>query len=579
MKHIYTLIIVLFVLVASAQAQVTIYSENFSAVQAGAAVGDLPTGYTATTGNWSRSNLNALTPTTQISGGFYLRGQRAGNGNNVTNLQRVDLKGIRVKGYSSVKIKWADIKTATHSSSLTSNTELYYSIDGGNYQRVAINAQGAVNGGWKVVNNGQFISIPNIPATATFINFYWTVSMTRSDDYFGIDDIILVGDQPSMNDVFSWANRPYNEDPFIASSPAAQNPYNVDYTPMRWTYTMTGGTDLGTRVVRNERFQSPNKSLTLVQTGANATQGSSINISFEDNMADLTFTLFDVDQHTGQFQDLIVITAFNSAGKQVLLKDENVQRTNKVNFNAATTTLTGISGQDIVGSSTEGDVTVKFAEPVKQVIISYYNADQTRGSQGTQGIGIYNISGHVAGNITPLPVELVSFKGQANADGVNLTWRTASEQDNKGFEVQVSTDGRTFKKVGFVDSKVGTTSLMQNYSFRDSRATSGTNYYRLKQIDFDGTFEYSKTIAVNLTLASSSAVFPTLATSDITVRLTRTDEQVTILVADMAGKQLASVQNPSDRQVVMPVQHLQTGVYFVTVITGEQKEVFRFVKR
>jgi hypothetical protein len=579
MKHIYTFIITFFVLVASAQAQITIYSEDFGTAQAGATANDLPTSYTATVGNWSRSNQNAVGSTSQISGGFYLRGERAGSGNNVPNLQRIDLKSIRVKGYSTVRIKWADIKTAVHGNSVTSNTRMYYSIDGGNYQEVIINNQGAANGGWTVVNNGQFISIPNIPTTANYINFYWTVSMTRSEDYFGIDDIVLVGDQPSINDIFSWANRPYNEDPFIASSPSAQNPYKLDSAPMRWTNTLAGATALSTRFVRNERFQSPNKTLTLVQTGANATQGSSINISFEDNMADLTFTLFDVDQHTGQFQDVVIITALNSEGKQVLLRDENVQRTNKVNFNPATSTLTGISGQDIVSSSNEGDVTVKFAEPVKQVTISYLNTDQTRSSQGTQGIGIYNISGRVAGVITPLPVELVSFKGQANADGVNLTWRTASEQGNKGFEVQVSTDGKTFKQVGFVESKVGTTSLMQNYSFRDARATSGTNYYRLKQIDFDGTFEYSKTIAVNLTLASSSAVYPTLVTSDITVRLARTDEQVTILVADMAGKQLATVQNPSDRQVVMPVQHLQSGVYFVTVVTGGNKEVFRFVKR
>lgn len=181
--------------------------------------------------------------------------------------------------------------------------------------------------------------------------------------------------------------------------------------------------------------------------------------------------------------------------------------------------------------------------------------------------------------VVALPVELVSFKAQANADVVNLTWRTASEQDNRGFEVQVSTDGKTFKNIGFVESKVGTTSLVQDYSFRDAKAASGTNYYRLKQIDFDGTSEYSKTIAVNITLASSSAVYPTLATNDVTVRLARTDEQVIIVVADIAGKQLAAVQNPSDRQVVVPVQHLQSGIYFVTVITGTSKEVFRFVKR
>lgn len=578
MKHIYALIFILLFLSFSATAQITIYSEDFGAAQVGAAANDLSTGYTATVGNWSRSNLSAVAPTPQISGGYYLRGERAGNGNNVANLQRIDLKGIRVKGYSSVKIRWADIKTATHGNSSTSNAELYYSIDGGNYQRVAIGAQGAVNGGWTVINNGQFISIPTIPSTATYINFYWTISMTRSEDYYGIDDITVVGDQPNSNDVFSWAKRPYNEDPFIASGPSAQNPYEVDYTPMRWTYALSGGTALDTRFVRNERFQTPNKTLSLVQTGANATQGSSLDISFEDNMADLTFTLFDVDQHTGQFQDLIIITALNSEGKQVLLKDENVQRTNKVNFNAATGTLTGVSGQDVSSSSTEGDVTLKFAEPVKQVTISYFNTDQTRSNQGTQGIGVYNISGQVAGNITPLPVTLMSFKGQVQQGLAKLAWSTASEKDNDKFIVERSQDGKTFKSVGEVVGR-GTTNLTQHYTFVDQSPAAGTNYYRLKQVDFDGAFEYSKTIAVNLTLASSSAVYPTLTSDEITVSLRPTEEQVIIQITDLTGKQLAAVQNPAGRQVTMPVQHLQNGVYLVIVVTGVQKEVFRFVKR
>ncbi|SIT88751.1 T9SS type A sorting domain-containing protein [Pontibacter indicus] len=181
--------------------------------------------------------------------------------------------------------------------------------------------------------------------------------------------------------------------------------------------------------------------------------------------------------------------------------------------------------------------------------------------------------------IVSLPVELVSFKAQSTKEGVQLSWKTASELDNRGFEVEASADGKNFRKVAFVESKVGTTSLTQHYSFLDTRAVAGANYYRLKQIDFDGAFEYSKTVAINITLASAATVYPTLATTDITVRLASTDDQVTIAVADMAGKQLLAVQNPADRQVVLPVQQLQQGVYFVTVTSGTQKEVIRFVKR
>ncbi|WP_299990078.1 T9SS type A sorting domain-containing protein [uncultured Pontibacter sp.] len=181
--------------------------------------------------------------------------------------------------------------------------------------------------------------------------------------------------------------------------------------------------------------------------------------------------------------------------------------------------------------------------------------------------------------IVSLPVELVSFKAQSTKDGVQLSWKTASELDNKGFEVEVSADGKNFRKIAFIESKVGTTSLVQNYSYLDTRAAAGINYYRLKQVDFDGAFEYSKVVAVNNAAVASSTVYPTLASHEVTVRLAASDEQVMISVADMTGKQLLAIQNPSERQVVLPVQHLQNGIYFVTVTTGAQKEVIRFMKR
>lgn len=181
--------------------------------------------------------------------------------------------------------------------------------------------------------------------------------------------------------------------------------------------------------------------------------------------------------------------------------------------------------------------------------------------------------------VVSLPVELTSFKGQRNSHGVSLAWATASELDNKGFEVQTSSDGRNYKTVAFVESKVGTTSLTQNYSFTHKNPAAGTNYYRLRQVDFDGTFEFSKTIAVQFTLAAASSVYPTMATEQVTVKLLHTDEQVTVLLSDMNGRQVLQVQNPTERELVLPVNNLQQGMYFVTVMTNNQKEVFRFVKR
>ncbi|PVY40395.1 T9SS type A sorting domain-containing protein [Pontibacter virosus] len=325
-------------------------------------------------------------------------------------------------------------------------------------------------------------------------------------------------------------------------------------------------------------FQSPTKTLTLIQKKATASVGSFITIKFNEPVTDLHFTLYDVDQSSGQFQDKINVTAKGVLNETITPTRNKVIRTANNRFNAPSEIL-GVSSSDVTATSAEGNVKITFGAPVTEVTLAYTNTDGTRNGDGQQGIGIHNLSWRFEQPIVSLPVELVSFKAQSTKDGVQLSWKTASEQDNKGFEVEVSADGKNFKKIAFVESKVGTSSLTQNYSFIDMRAVVGINYYRLKQIDFDGAFEFSKVVAVNNTPMAASSVYPTLASQEITVRIASSDEQVTIAVADMAGKQLLIVQNPPERQVVLPVQHLQNGIYFVTVISGAQKEVFRFVKR
>ncbi|WP_235942091.1 T9SS type A sorting domain-containing protein [Pontibacter fetidus] len=89
--------------------------------------------------------------------------------------------------------------------------------------------------------------------------------------------------------------------------------------------------------------------------------------------------------------------------------------------------------------------------------------------------------------ISPLPVELLSFTAKKNGNNAELKWATASEKNNAGFEVQVSKDGYSYERIGFVDSKVGSSAVKQEYSFTDTRnGKNGTLYYRLKQIDMDG---------------------------------------------------------------------------------------------
>jgi Leucine-rich repeat (LRR) protein len=126
--------------------------------------------------------------------------------------------------------------------------------------------------------------------------------------------------------------------------------------------------------------------------------------------------------------------------------------------------------------------------------------------------GLTLVSGDEA--IVAMPVTLVSFEGKSENNQTKLTWKTTSETNNKGFEVERSADARTFEKIGFVDGS-GDTREDQFYHFTDLNPFA-ISYYRLKQLDYDGKFEYSKVIAVKSD-AAIVKVYPNPAQDHLTI--------------------------------------------------------------
>jgi hypothetical protein len=96
-----------------------------------------------------------------------------------------------------------------------------------------------------------------------------------------------------------------------------------------------------------------------------------------------------------------------------------------------------------------------------------------------------------------LPVELTSFAASADNGTVTLNWATATEINNRGFEVEKSIDNADFRVIGFVNG-FGTTTETRNYSFSESGLTEGKYYYRLRQLDFNGDYEYSPVAEVTV---------------------------------------------------------------------------------
>lgn len=179
--------------------------------------------------------------------------------------------------------------------------------------------------------------------------------------------------------------------------------------------------------------------------------------------------------------------------------------------------------------------------------------------------------------LAALPVEFISFTGKAMKNKtVSLNWATATESNNKQFEVEYSTDGKVFKMIDKVKG-AGSTFTRQDYVFEHRAATAGINYYRLKQVDYDGAFEYSNVISVELsTKLGSYRVFPNpvKATS---FSITTDDGQVPtqVLLYNMVGQEIRLPIALSG--VYQLPASLQRGTYIVRMELGGETHLERLV--
>ena len=108
------------------------------------------------------------------------------------------------------------------------------------------------------------------------------------------------------------------------------------------------------------------------------------------------------------------------------------------------------------------------------------------------------ISFSVNGLCDIVPVELTSFSANVNENIVTLNWSTATEINNSGFEIERKSANAEWTNIGFVAGS-GSTTEIRNYSYQDNSVTSGSYSYRLKQVDYDGTFEYSNEVYADVT--------------------------------------------------------------------------------
>ncbi|MBN2571827.1 MAG: DUF4623 domain-containing protein [Ignavibacteriales bacterium] len=185
----------------------------------------------------------------------------------------------------------------------------------------------------------------------------------------------------------------------------------------------------------------------------------------------------------------------------------------------------------------------------------------------TMANGPFNTKG--AGSTAPLPVELKTFSASATVNRVNLSWETASEYNNYGFEIQRAGTDKNWAKIGFVDG-AGNSNTVKKYSYTDKEVyTAGQYYYRLKQIDNDGTFSYSNVLSVNIEVPKEYALnqnYPNPFNPSTTIQFALpTSANVKLSVYDILGKEVAVVEQGQKEAGIYSVNfnasNLASGIY------------------
>ena len=205
-----------------------------------------------------------------------------------------------------------------------------------------------------------------------------------------------------------------------------------------------------------------------------------------------------------------------------------------------------------------------------------YGTGTTKASYGASDSSITatfatGFSGFGSGaDITILPVDLISFNAIKNNNDVNLDWKTASEINNSGFDIERSFDGRSWTKISFVKG-FGNSAIQHNYQFIDLNAFeyAGTIYYRLKQIDYNGVFKYSNIKLVkNTPIAETVNLSPQPSKGILQVQTSLT-KGFSYQVLSAEGRILAQGSSKSN-QTSIDLSTIPAGTYYLKISDNQQ---------
>jgi hypothetical protein len=250
--------------------------------------------------------------------------------------------------------------------------------------------------------------------------------------------------------------------------------------------------------------------------------------------------------------------------------------------------FTGIATTGTVGTTTDFRLIVNSAgDPTfAGGTTTFYTPSSFSGSVANF-TGVTLTDGNVfaimskAGGTTPLPVDFITFTAQASGGNVDLSWTVGDNQEASSYEVDRSSDGVNFTRIGAVPNNVDQTS----YSYVDANAGAGTHYYRVLETDQDGKSVYSKVVTATLGAGEFSVAVlnnPAAGRTDAQVQINAVSAGTAFIELWTVGGKRMSLQQEAigtgTTTISVPMSNLAAGSYVVKVMVGSNTHVAQVVK-
>ncbi len=249
-----------------------------------------------------------------------------------------------------------------------------------------------------------------------------------------------------------------------------------------------------------------------------------------------------------------------------------------------------LTGSSTLSSGSDGTATASASGGTAAYDYSWDNGGMTATITGLAP-ATYNVTATDAngceGNTSVvveavLPIELLSFSGNYNKGIVTLNWSTTLEIDNKGFYIEKYSSGNDWESIGFVEGN-GTTEIQQGYNFTDKEPYSGKSFYRLKQVDFDGSFEYSNVISILVERELTDLLlFPNPNSGEV-INLQFVSQKkgyLQIEILNQVGQRIFTNNYNTENgtnNLKLSVSDFPSGLYFVKLITDRNSIVKEFI--